>query len=60
MLDPQVPPGLVQVILQAHTALGVQGGTPVVGLTKVRDASEYLRPEELPADEAEAPALVQP
>lgn len=54
VMRPDAPPGLVELTMAAVTQLVLQGGAPLPGLVKVRDASEYLTPEQLEQYKKEA------
>lgn len=56
VMHPQAPPGLVELTAAAVTQVGLQGGAPLPGIIKVRDALEYLTPEQLEQYKAEARA----
>lgn len=47
ILRPDMPPGLVDMTMAAVTQLPMQGGAPLPGVIKVRDALEYMTPEQL-------------
>lgn len=47
IMDPKVPPGIVELVCAAVTQVGLQGGVPLSGVIKVRDALEYMTPEQL-------------
>lgn len=47
VLATNAPPGLVEITLAAVTRVGVQGGAPMAGFIKVRDALEYMSPDQL-------------
>lgn len=53
VLRPDAPPGVVEVQLVQVVVQGMQGGVPVMGLVKVRDATEYLTEEQLAEFKAE-------
>lgn len=49
IMHPQAPTGLVEVTLVAAMVEGMQGGVPTGLLVKVRDAAEYMTPEQIEA-----------
>jgi len=53
VMRPDVPAGLVEVQLVQVVVQMMDGGVPIGGLVKVRDASEYLTEEQLAAFKAE-------
>lgn len=64
ILDPQVPPGTVEIALQAVMVSGVQGGALLGDILKVRDKRDFetqppTDPPAAPAEPSATPPEVQ-